>query len=111
MNSVAIVLVIVIGLAAVLLIVWLAAKKATAEANYRAALQRLEEQQQFVKEAQQSLKDAFGALSADALRSNNQSFVALAKASLEEKVTEAKGELDKKQQAIDAVVKPLSESL
>jgi DNA recombination protein RmuC len=86
-------------------------ENATLEANYQATTQRLAEQQQFVEQAQQSLKDAFGALSADALKSNNDSFVALAKATLEEKVTEAKGELEKKHQAIDAVVKPLSESL
>lgn len=103
---------------AVLIIIWLMMKlteavkgRATAEANYQSAMQRLQEQQHFIEKTQQSLKDAFGALSADALRSNNESFVALAKARLEEKVTEAKGELDKKQQAIDAVVKPLSDSL
>ncbi|HSC36519.1 MAG TPA: DNA recombination protein RmuC, partial [Chitinophagaceae bacterium] len=84
---------------------------AMAEAHHQSAIQRLAEQQQFVEKTQQSLKDAFGALSADALRNNNESFVELAKARLNEKVTEAKGELDKKQQAIDAVVKPLSDSL
>jgi DNA recombination protein RmuC len=118
MNSTAIIVAAVIALAAIVIIIRLMARlteavhgRATAEANYQAAIQRLAEQQQFVEKTQQSLKDAFGALSADALRSNNESFVALAKARLEEKVTEAKGELDKKQLAIDAVVKPLSDSL
>jgi len=117
MNSSAIILLAVI-VAAGLIIIWLMAKlteavkgRAIAEANYQSAVQRLQEQQQFVDRNQQTLKEAFGSLSADALRSNNESFVALAKARLEEKVTEAKGELDKKQQAIDAVIKPLSDSL
>ena len=72
---------------------------------------RLEEQQRFIESAQQNLKDAFGSLSADALQNNNTSFIELAKAKLEEKVTEAKGEFEKKEQAIGELVKPLSESL
>ena len=81
------------------------------EATLAATATRLVEQQQFVTDAQKNLKDAFGALSADALQHNNTSFVELAKAKLEEKVTEAKGEFEKKEQAIGALVLPLSESL
>ncbi len=73
--------------------------------------QRISEQQRFVAEAQQNLKDAFGALSAQALQHNNTSFIELAKSRLEEKVTEARGLLEKKEQAIGELVKPLSESL
>ena len=65
---------------------------------------RLAEQQKFLDDAQKNLKDAFGALSAQALQRNNESFVELAKTKLE-------NELDKKHQAIDLVVKPLAESL
>ncbi|TDX00384.1 DNA recombination protein RmuC [Dinghuibacter silviterrae] len=72
---------------------------------------RLQEQQQFVAEAQNHLKDAFGALSANALKSNNESFVELAKAKLDEKVVEAKSEFEKKEQAIGALVDPLGKSL
>ena len=72
---------------------------------------RLKEQQRFVEEAQKNLKDAFGSLSAQALQHNNYSFIELAKSRLEEKVTEAKGEFEKKEQAIGELVKPLSESL
>jgi len=117
MNSIAIILAAVVVLAAIIIIRLMTRLteavegRATAEANYQAGLQRLKEQQQFIEKTQESLKDAFGALSATALRNNNESFVQLAKARLEEKVTEAKGELDKKQLAIDAVVKPLSDSL
>lgn len=80
-------------------------------ANYAAVLDRLKEQQQFLDNAQSRLKDAFGNLSAEALQKNNTSFVELAKAKLDEKVTEAKGLLEKKEQAIGELVKPLSESL
>jgi DNA recombination protein RmuC len=86
-------------------------KNSSLESTYNATIQRLDEQQKFVEDAQRNLKDAFGALSADALKNNNTSFVELARAKLEEKVTEAKAELEKKEQAIGELVKPLNESL
>ena len=58
-----------------------------------------------------TLKDSFNALSAAALDQNNQSFLDLAKTALDSHVTEAKGDLEKRQQAIDGLVKPLGESL
>ena len=54
-----------------------------------------------LNEAQAKLSDAFRALSAEALKSNNQSFMDLAKASLEKFTEAAKGDLEKRQQAID----------
>jgi DNA recombination protein RmuC len=61
--------------------------------------------------AQQKLADAFKALSADALHSNNHSFIALAQATFERFQERAQGELVQRQQAIDALVKPLQVSL
>ena len=57
------------------------------------------------------LKDAFEALSADALKSNNQAFLDLAKLQLETYQNSAKHDLDTRQQAIDALLKPVAESL
>ncbi|HEU4833654.1 MAG TPA: DNA recombination protein RmuC, partial [Pyrinomonadaceae bacterium] len=57
------------------------------------------------------LADAFKALSADALRSNNQSFLDLAKQNLETFQQNAKGELERRQNAIGDLIKPLKESL
>ncbi|HKD36689.1 MAG TPA: DNA recombination protein RmuC [Pirellulales bacterium] len=62
-------------------------------------------------QAEQKLTDAFKALSADALKSNNQSFLELAKTSLEKLQEAAKGDLDKRQLAIGALVQPVKESL
>ena len=62
-------------------------------------------------QAQQKLSDAFKALSSDALRSNNQSFIDLARATFEKIQESAKGELEKKQIAINELVKPVGESL
>ena len=64
-----------------------------------------------VNQAQQKLADAFKALAADALKGNNQSFLELAKATLETFQEAAKGDLDKRQQAILELVKPVKESL
>jgi DNA recombination protein RmuC len=81
------------------------------EARYREAENRLREQQLFIEQSNEKLKDAFNALSAEALKHNNTSFVALAKSALETQMTDAKGDLEKRQIAIDALVKPLSETL
>lgn len=73
--------------------------------------QRLKEQKEFMDHSAETMKASFHALSAEALKHNNESFVSLAKSTLETQVTEAKGDLEKKQQAIDALVKPLADSL
>lgn len=62
-------------------------------------------------EAQKKLADAFKALAAEALKSNNQSFLELATANLAKFQETAKGDLDKRQQAIDELVKPVKETL
>ncbi|HEX9511473.1 MAG TPA: DNA recombination protein RmuC [Puia sp.] len=54
-------------------------QNATLSANHQAVVQRLSEQQKFVEQTQQNLKDAFGSLSADALKRNTESFAALSK--------------------------------
>ena len=64
-----------------------------------------------LEEARQSLADAFKALSADALQRNNQSFLELARATLEKYQEGAKGELEKRQQAIGELVAPVKISL
>src|SRR4029077_10050811 len=71
----------------------------------------VEEQKKFVEESQRTLKDSFDSLSSAALDKNNQSFLDLAKTALDTHVTEARGDLEKRQQAISSLVKPLGESL
>src|SRR5574341_212612 len=63
------------------------------------------------KAAKEKLSDAFKALSADALKSNNQSFLELARTTLEKFQESAKTDLTARQKAIDELVKPLRESL
>lgn len=61
--------------------------------------------------AEEKLTDAFKAISADALRNNNRSFLDLAKQNLETFQQNAKGDLELRQRAIDDLIKPLKESL
>ncbi|MFN5183976.1 MAG: DNA recombination protein RmuC, partial [Bacteroidota bacterium] len=85
--------------------------KAEYSAKYEESLKAVEEQKKFVQDANNAMKDAFNSLSSEALKSNNQSFLDLAKTALEKQITETKGDLEKRQLAIDSMVKPLSESL
>ncbi|MBI3886662.1 MAG: DNA recombination protein RmuC [Opitutae bacterium] len=62
-------------------------------------------------DAHERLTNSFKALSADALRSNNQSFLELAKETFSKLHQQSSDELGKRQQAIDSLVKPLRESL
>lgn len=70
-----------------------------------------EEKLKLLDEARQKLSDAFKALSADALKSSNQSFLALARETLDKYQESAKSDLRMRQTAIDELVKPLKESL
>ena len=70
-----------------------------------------EEKLRLVTEASQQLQNAFQKLAADALASNNQSFLHLARTQLESFQTKATGDLQARQEAINSLVKPLEESL
>ena len=62
-------------------------------------------------EAGSDLETTFKALAGDALKGNNQAFLELATQNLSRFQAEAKGELDKKQQAFAELIKPISETL
>lgn len=64
-----------------------------------------------LNDAQARLSDAFQSLSAQALQSNNQSFLDLAKTTLEKFQEGARGDLELRKQAIDEMVRPMRESL
>ena len=69
------------------------------------------ERQSLLEQAEERLRSTFATLSADALRSNNQSFLELAKTSLSEFHKLATNDLQHRQQTIDDLVKPLHDSL
>lgn len=87
-------------------------------ANLLALQTRLEDERRASAEklallstAEEKLTDAFKALSADALRNNNRSFLDLARQNLETFQQNAKGDLEGRQRAINELIKPLKESL
>jgi DNA recombination protein RmuC len=79
-------------------------QRVQAEARWAAARQGLEEQRRLLDEAQARLGDTFKALSVDALRESNAAFLQLAQRALA-------AELEPRQQAMDGLVRPLTEAL
>ncbi len=59
----------------------------------------------------QELRDSFQALSAEALKSNNQAFLQLAQCDAGKIPEQAKGDLELRQQAVENLVAPIGESL
>ncbi|HZP02503.1 MAG TPA: DNA recombination protein RmuC [Terriglobia bacterium] len=85
--------------------------RVAAETRLTEAQANLEEQKKLFDDARQKLAETFQALSAEALKSNNQAFVALARSTFETIQAQAQGELESRRKAIDALVVPLKESL
>lgn len=81
------------------------------ETRMRSEKQAVDEKLLLMKETETKWTDLFKGLSADALRSNNQSFLELAKSTLEKFQEAARGDLDKRQHSIKELVKPVRESL
>jgi len=81
--------------------------EATLEHERKAAAEKLA----LLNQAEQELTNVFGKLSADALKSNTEEFMKLAKTSLENFQNQAKGDLEQRQQAVAHLVSPIQESL
>ena len=89
----------------------LAAREAELMARLDGERQAAAEKLAAADQATQALTDTFRALSADALQSNNQAFLDLAQSVLGRTQETARGELEKRQQAIAELVQPVRESL
>jgi DNA recombination protein RmuC len=80
---------------------------ATLEHERRAA----EEKLALVEDARGGLENAFKALCADALKSNNESFLALARTQLDQLQQRATSDLEQRQKTMEQLVTPIRESL
>jgi DNA recombination protein RmuC len=99
-----------LGAALGLLAGWLLARAPVASLRVECArLQALLEAERRVAAGDAGLRDAFAALSAEALRHNAQSFLSLAESRLETLEHRAATDLDRRQQAVDELVRPLRE--
>ena len=85
--------------------------QAVAETRVEETTKHLDEQKGLLAQARHELTETFRALSGEALKTNNEAFLNLAKSSFETLRAEAKGELSQRQQAIDDLVKPLHGAL
>ena len=92
---------------------WLAGRSRVARLEERLDAERRAagEKVALLQRAETSLRDAFASLSAEALRHNNQSFLALAQTKLGEFQQSASSDLERRQQAVGDLVRPIQESL
>ena len=82
-----------------------------AEARLAETQTKLAEEKKLLDEARQELSNAFNALASEALKSNNQAFIELAKSTFETIQAQAKGDLETRQKAIEGVVSPLRDAV
>jgi DNA recombination protein RmuC len=81
------------------------------EARAKEMERSFQEQRLLLDEARTRLSEAFKSLAAEALKSNNEDFLNLAKHSLENLQTVAHKDLEGRQKAIEEMVRPIRESL
>jgi len=86
-------------------------RNAEIEATSKQERLALDEKLSLLQEAKDKLSDAFKALSAEALKANNDSFLTLAESHLGKFQTGARSDLESRQAAIQQLVGPLKESL
>jgi DNA recombination protein RmuC len=92
---------------------WLAGRpvlaRLQAEKDRDAAVQA--ERLKAYQDSEARLRDAFRALSADALRTNNEAFLTLAESRLREARTEASTDIDARKKAIEDLLAPMAKTL
>ncbi|KJJ84237.1 DNA recombination protein RmuC [Candidatus Omnitrophus magneticus] len=81
------------------------------ETKLEESSKRLEEEKSFLEQAKEKFRDMFQALSGEALKSNNKTFMELAKEPLDSILKQAKLDMEKREDSIKNIVKPLEETL
>lgn len=85
--------------------------KVKAETQLVETQQRLADEKALLSDAKTNLTDTFKALAGDTLSSSTTTFLQLAKETLDKMMVDARGDLGKRQEAIQGLVSPLTESL
>src|SRR5882672_7539068 len=102
-----------IGVVIGLIVGWFASRPA--QARLRSELERDRavhaERLAAYQDAEAKLRDAFQALSADALKTNNEAFLSLAETRLREARTQAAGDIDARKKAIEDLLTPMAKTL
>ncbi len=107
---------VIIGFLFGLLVGWIRASRGDAErARLEAQLEGAQAQAQeklgLLNEARAKLEETFKALAAETLRANSESFMNLARSQMETLFAQADGNLERRREAIEKLLRPLSESL
>jgi DNA recombination protein RmuC len=89
----------------------LAAGKAGVECSLELERKSSNEKIELITRASEELRNAFKAMAADALKSNNSSFLVIAQETLKRFQSEAQGDLTARQKAVADLVAPVRESL
>lgn len=84
-------------------------RRVKAETQLAETVQRLAEEKKLLEEARSQLSDAFKSLASDTLQANTSTFLQLAKETLDKVLSEARGDLGQRQEAIQGLVRPLAE--
>ena len=113
MSIAAFVLLLTIGIAVAALAGWLFGRSSLNLLRTELAKERAvhAERLRTYADAESKMREAFQAMSADALRSNNEAFLTLAESRLREARSEAVADVDARKKAIDDLVAPLSKVL
>jgi DNA recombination protein RmuC len=103
----------IIGLAIGALVGWLAARSGHARLQSELDKQRAVHAERLTayQDAESKLRDTFSALSAEALRSNNEQFLSLAQTKLQQVRTEATADIDSRRKAIEDLLTPMARTL
>jgi DNA recombination protein RmuC len=89
----------------------LVAGKARAESALEAERKTNNEKIELITRASEELRNAFKAMAADALNSNNSAFLLIAEETLKRFQSQARGDLDARQKAVADMVAPVRDSL
>jgi DNA recombination protein RmuC len=112
-EPVSLVITLMIGLAIGVLVGWLAGRPAQAQLRHELDRDRAvhAERLKAYDEAEGTLREAFQALSAEALNTNNQAFLDLAETRLREARTQATADIDARKQAVEHLLAPIAKTL
>jgi DNA recombination protein RmuC len=102
-----------VGLAIGALVGWLASRPLQARLRTELEKDRAVHAERLAvyREAETTLREAFQALSADALRTNNQTFLDLAETRLRDARTEATADIEARKKAIEHLLEPMAKTL
>jgi len=85
--------------------------RTAAERDKQNAMERLEEEKKLIANAKEELTKAFKAVAGDALSNSTKQNLEMAKQVLDKVLSDAKGDLGKRQEAISGLMKPLTDKL